>query len=146
LERDRLLPSFDEINSACDAEIDAWRRTHPEPWREAQRKAWRKEMWSVTVATWHRSGRENHPYWAAEQRVDALATQIDKLTAGTIQGLAMKARLFREYVLKDEDWTAPLDEVDYDKFLIRSLLENLCALAGVDLIARPVATPDAGRA
>jgi hypothetical protein len=140
LERDRLLPSFEEMDSACNAEIDAWRRAHPEPWRPAELEAWSKELWSVTFATWH-SSRDAHPYWAAEQQVDALASEIEKRTARTIYGLAVKARVFTEYVLKYEDWTAPPDELDYDKFLIRSLVENLCALAAMGLIAVPQAAP-----
>jgi hypothetical protein len=60
-----------------------------------------------------------------------------------LAGFAVKARVLGEFALKDEDWNTPLADLDFDKHLTRDLIENLCALVGVDRLGQPLG---AGRA
>jgi hypothetical protein len=143
LERNRLKLSFEKVDDACEAEIEAWRNAHPEPWREAERKAWSKELWKVTKAVWLAADRDQHPFWAVDARQSAVSDKISKLAAHTLAGFAVKARVLGEFTLKEEDWNTPLSDLDFDKHLTRDLIENLCALVGVDRLGRPL---DAGRA
>jgi hypothetical protein len=54
------------------------------------------------------------------------------------RGLAVKARYTAEFALTSKEWGEDPGEMDYDKFAIRDLIENICALAGVDRFGRPV--------
>jgi hypothetical protein len=76
--------------------------------------------------------------FAADNRQCAIADEIKGLPASTIAGLAVKARYTAEFALTSKEWGEDPGEMDYDKFAIRDLIENICALAGVDRFGRPV--------
>jgi hypothetical protein len=67
-----------------------------------------------------------------------MADQISHRAASTIAGLAVKARFTAEFALTAEEWDQDPGDLDYDKFVIRNLIENICALAGVDRFGRPL--------
>jgi len=102
-------------------------------------KEFKARMWKAKTDIWKSHSRDDHPIFAVEERLDKVATRIGKCSAQTIPGLAVKARHVAEYGLNVGDWLEPRDQLDWDKLVIRDLIENLCGLAGVDRYGQPVA-------
>jgi hypothetical protein len=76
-----------------------------------------------------------------EENVDPLQERILKLPAFTVAGLAVKARVLG--FNKSRAWDREPPDLDYDLAIIRNLVENACALVGVDRFGQPLAATPA---
>lgn len=65
----------------------------------------------------------------AGEEMDRQASRILKMKAATISGLAVKTKTIRIYA--PDLWEKPMKDLDYDKELIRDLVEEVERLAGV---------------
>jgi len=67
-------------------------------------------------------------------RLDPIVRAIRDMPASDFADLAVKAQAVASVM--QSLWESAPDDLDYDKHLIRDLLENICGLANVDLLVR----------
>jgi hypothetical protein len=70
---------------------------------------------------------------ALDRRIDPILDAIRQLPARSLAGLAIKARAVA--VTMDHLWDVPANDLDWEEEFLRDLIENVCALAGVNLPA-----------
>jgi hypothetical protein len=86
-------------------------------------------------------GAVNEQMEALEARLDPLVKIITDTPARDLTGLALKANALASVM--SELWTSIPEELDYPEGLVRDLIENICAVAGVDLAVNQRLSPRA---
>ena len=76
---------------------------------------------------------------ALECRLDPVMRIILDTPAHDLLGVALKANAVARTM--PELWTSTPSELDHPQELLRDLIENLCAVAGVNLVANQHLTP-----
>jgi hypothetical protein len=139
------------------AEIEAFRPTYEAVWErrdaEVERRTGIKSHWGF------RSNDEAHRHMVClgvvdeetgfdvandamnelYARIDPVVAVITNMPARNVADLALKANATA--TAWEKLWEKPSDDLDHELRLIRDLIENVCAVAGIDLIVSPRLIP-----
>jgi hypothetical protein len=93
-----------------------------------------EKAWEMTVIVRSELGTEDvvereHAHW---RRVDQVHLAIMAASPRTLIGVAVQARA-AAMLVHSEFWDQPKQDLDWEKMVIRNLIESVCAAAGVAL-------------